>query len=89
MHLPDFNAAGELSDCPIDTNFNMGPGVSPQGDLLWDPNSQDSNFYQLKMKAFVSVSASPPAQLYNDGQGGKLPLQQVAQQPLPYGVAPN
>ena len=45
MHLPDFNAAGELSDSPIDTTFNMGPGISPQGELLWDPNSQDSNFY--------------------------------------------
>jgi hypothetical protein len=39
IHLPDFNAAGELADTPIETNFTMGPGISPQGELLWDPNS--------------------------------------------------
>ena len=29
MHLPDFNAAGELADTPIETNFTLGPGISP------------------------------------------------------------
>ena len=60
MHMPEFNAANEISDGIIDANFTMGPGVTPQGELLWDPNADNTTYYQLKMKAVVSVSASPP-----------------------------
>lgn len=60
MHLPDFNAANELSDSHIDANFTMGPGVTPQGELLWDPNADNTSYYQLKLKAIVSVSPNPP-----------------------------
>jgi hypothetical protein len=59
--LPAFNAAGELSDEQLDTAFTMGPGTTPNGDLLWDPNAEDTNYYQLRLKAFISVNASPPA----------------------------
>lgn len=60
LHLPAYNAAGELADELIDTTFTMGPGSTPTGDLLWDANAEDTNFYQLRMKAFVSISATPP-----------------------------
>ena len=59
-HLPTFNAAGELSDELIDVKFKLGPGSTPTGDLLWDPNSEETSFYQVRMRAFISVSASPP-----------------------------
>jgi len=45
LYLPAFNAAGDLSDELIDTTFTMGPGTTPSGDLLWDPNAEDTNFY--------------------------------------------
>ncbi len=38
----------------------MGPGNTPNGDLLWDPNADDTKYYQLRMKAFISVNAAPP-----------------------------
>lgn len=60
-HLPAFNAAGELSDELLDMKFTLGPGQTPNRELLWDPNSDDTNFYQVKMKAFISTSAAPPA----------------------------
>ena len=62
LHLPAFNAAGELSNEQLETNFTMGPGTTPNGDLLWDANAEDTKYYQVKLQAFISVnSASPPA----------------------------
>lgn len=40
--------------------FTLGPGSTPNGDLLWDPNADDTQFYQVRMKAFISTSANPP-----------------------------
>jgi hypothetical protein len=44
-HLPSFNAAGELSDETIEEEFLLGPGQAPSGELLWDPNADDINYY--------------------------------------------
>lgn len=44
-HLPAFNAANELCDEAIDAKFTLGPGSTPNGDLLWDPNADDSNYF--------------------------------------------
>jgi hypothetical protein len=66
-HLPAFNAAGDLSDEMLEATFTMGPGSTPQGDLLWDPNKEDTHFYQLKMKAFISANASPPPMIGMQG----------------------
>ncbi len=44
-HLPAFNAAGDLSDEYIDAKFILGPGQAPNGELLWDPNADDKQFY--------------------------------------------
>ena len=40
--------------------FVLGPGSTPNGDLLWDPNCDDTNYYEIKLKAFVSTNATPP-----------------------------
>jgi hypothetical protein len=62
LHLPAFNGAGELSNEQVEMNFTMGPGTTPNGDLLWDANAEDTKYYQVKLQAFISVnSASPPA----------------------------
>jgi hypothetical protein len=45
LHLPEFNAAGELCDGDIDATFTMGPDVTPSGELIWDPNADDTNHY--------------------------------------------
>jgi|APCry1669189034_1035192.scaffolds.fasta_scaffold985623_1 hypothetical protein len=39
----------------------MGPGTTPNGDLLWDANAEDTKYYQVKLKALISVNSSPPA----------------------------
>ena len=44
-HLPAFNAAGDLSDENLDVKFILGPGQAPNGELLWDPNAEDKQFY--------------------------------------------
>ena len=45
LHLPAFNAANELSDEMVDCKFILGPGQTPNGDLIWDPNADDTHFY--------------------------------------------
>ena len=59
-YLPTFNAAGELCDESVDADFELGPGKAPTGDLLWDPNADDINYYQIKMKAHISTSSNAP-----------------------------
>lgn len=44
-HLPSFNAAGDLSDETMEAEFELGPGSAPSGELLWDPNADDINYY--------------------------------------------
>jgi len=44
----------------VEEDFELGPGKSPFGDLLWDPNTDDMNYYQIKMKAFVSTNSQAP-----------------------------
>jgi len=29
----------------IDAEIELGPGSVPSGDLLWDPNAEDINYY--------------------------------------------
>ena len=66
LHLPEFNPAGDLCDGMIDAKFTLGPGASPTGDLLWDPNADDTNFYQVRMRSFISTSANPPIGMMPD-----------------------
>ena len=44
-HVPTINQVGGLSDEVIETEFELGPGSVPTGDLLWDPNADDMNYY--------------------------------------------
>ena len=69
LHLPAFNAAGELSNEQLETNFTMGPGTTPNGDLLWDANAEDTKYYQVKIKAWISVNSSPPPANAASGPG--------------------
>ncbi|CDW71325.1 UNKNOWN [Stylonychia lemnae] len=62
-HVPTFNNAGGLQDETIEADVELGPGCVPSGELLWDPNAEDINYYQIKLKAVVSANSIAPNEL--------------------------
>lgn len=45
FHVPTYNPAGELVDETFESEVELGPGTVPSGELLWDPNADDINYY--------------------------------------------
>jgi len=60
FHVPTYNAAGGLADETMECDVELGPGSVPTGELLWDPNADDINHYNIKMKALISTSSVAP-----------------------------
>jgi len=85
-HLPAFNAAGDLADESLDVKFILGPGQAPNGELLWDPNADDKQFYQVRMRAYISSSAAPPMDYQGfpvDKPRTAVPIQAAARPLMP------
>ena len=60
LHLPDINMAGELKEELKFTKVTLGPGSTPSGDLLWNPNSDDHKVYEVLVSAYMSTDSAPP-----------------------------
>lgn len=64
-HVPSLNAMSKLQNEQLEYELELGPGKVPTGDLLWDPNNDDINHYEIKLRAFISVDPVAPTDTYN------------------------
>lgn len=58
LHMPAYTISSELKEQEIDLEFVMGPGQSPNGEILW--NQQDGENHSVKMKAYISSQQTAP-----------------------------
>jgi hypothetical protein len=62
IFLPHFNQAGELIDQEIFEEVTMGPGLTPTGDFLWNPNfGGEKEKFSMRISANLSTSESADA----------------------------